>query len=210
MKNAMRTIGKLCLFGLVMAAPALAQSRLHSDPSPAVAGPAYDLSVGYSHLTWAIPSAGRVNLNGLDFGGSVALGPRWGVMLDSGYLRTTSNVLNTPHQGYALTFHAGPAFSVFDRGNTRVFVRGLAGAALVDGAVPISDTDYFHGWLVRPSYAVGAGVEHSVAAHLAIRVNGDYLRTTFYDSSGAARPQNNFRLTTSFVFRLKERPHRSR
>ena len=56
---------------------------------------------------------------------------------------------------------------------------------------------------------VGGGVERPVSGQLALRVIGDYLRTDFYDSAGAVKPQNNLRLTVSFVFRLKERAHRS-
>jgi hypothetical protein len=204
----MRTIGKVCFFGFVMVATALAQNRLQSAPAPAVAGPAFDVSIGYSHLTMPMPSAGRANLNGLDFSGSIGLSPRWGATLDSSYLRT-SDVLSTGHQGYVSTLQAGPVFYPVAHGNTRVFVRALAGAGLVDGAVPISETRNFHGWLLQPSYAFGGGVEHAVSGQLAVRVNGDYLRTAFYDSAGAAQPQNNLRLTVSFVFRLKDRPHRS-
>jgi hypothetical protein len=207
MRNTMRTIVKQFVFVFVMAASALAQSRLQSGPSPAVAGPAYDLSVGYSYLTMPIAS-GRANLNGLDFSGSVALSSRWGAMIDSSYLRSSA-VLGTPHQGYALTLHMGPVFSLIQRRNTRVFLRALGGAGLIDGAVPVSDTSYFHGWLLRPSYLVGPGIEHAVSDQLAIRVNGDYLRTTFYNTAGAAQPQNNIQLTVSFVFRLKEHQHRS-
>ena len=208
MRNTIRTIGKMYFFAFVMVAPALAQSQLQSAPLPAVAGPAYDVSVGYTYLTMSIPSAGRVNLNGLDFSGSVALSQRWGATLDSSYLRT-SNVLSTPHQGYLSSLQTGPVFYPIEHGNTRVFVRALAGVGLVDGAVPINETDYVHGWLVRPSYAVGGGVERSVSGHLAVRLNGDYLRTTFYDSAVAAQAQNNLRVTVSVVFRLKERQHRS-
>jgi hypothetical protein len=202
MRNAMRTTGKICFYVIALAGSALAQS-LASGPLPAVAGPAYDVSIGYAHLTMPIASAGHVNLEGLDVGGSIALGSRWGAMMDSEYLRT-SNVLGTPHQGYMLSFQAGPKFYLFERRNTRVFVDALAGAALVDGAVPISTTSYFHGWLARPAYAFGGGVEQSLMGPLALRVTGDYLRTTFYDAAGAAQSQNNLRLTASFVFRLKE------
>ncbi|MGA8492204.1 MAG: hypothetical protein WB711_17385 [Terriglobales bacterium] len=203
----MRTIGKVYFLVLVMVAPALAQN-LQSTPSPAVAGPAFDLSAGYSRLSMPIPSAGHANFNGLDFSGTIGLSPRWGATLDSSYLYTP-DVLSTHHQGYVLSVQTGPVFYPVVHGNTRVFVRALAGMGLVDGAVPISDNEDFHGWLVRPSYVVGAGVEQSVSGQLAVRVNGDYLRTAFYDSAGAVQPQNNLRLTVAFVFRLKQRPHRS-
>jgi len=202
----MSSAGKLGCFALVMVMPALAQ-RLQSGPSPAVAGPAYDVSVGYTYLSMPISSAGRAGLNGLDSSASVALSPRWGATIDSSYLRT-SDVLTTPHQGYVLSLQAGPVFSLLERRNTRVFVRGLAGAGLVDGAVPVSNTSYFHGWLLRPAYTAGVGVERSVSGNLAVRVNGDYVRTTFYDGAGAAQAQNNLRMTVSFVFRLKERQRR--
>ena len=207
MRNAMRTIGTICLFGLVMAAPALAQ-RLQSSPSPAVTGPAYDLSAGYTNLSMAIPSAGRANFNGLDFSGNIGLSPRWGATLDSSYLYT-SDVLSTQHQGYVFSLRTGPVFYPVSHRNTRVFVHALAGAALVDGAVPITDNEDFHGWLLRPSYAFGGGVEHPVSGQLGIRVIGDYVRTQFYDSAGAVQPQNNLQLTVNFVFRLRQHPHRS-
>jgi len=204
----MRTIGKVFFFEFMMVVAALAQSGLQSAPSPAVAGPAFDLSAGYSHLSMAIPGAGRANFNGLDFSGNIGLSPRWGATFDSNYLYTPE-VLGTHHQGYVLSLHTGPVFYPVAHGNTRVFIRALAGMALVDGAVPITESEDFHGWLLRPSYAFGGGVEHPVSGQLALRVIGDYLRTDFYDSTGAVQPQNNLRLTVSFVFRLKERPHRS-
>jgi hypothetical protein len=208
MRNTMRTIGKICFFGFVMVAPALAQNRLQSAPSPAVAGPALDVSVGYSHLTMSMPSAGRANFNGLDFSGNIGVSPRWGATLGSSYLYT-SDVLSTGHQGYVLSLRTGPVFYPVAHGNTRVFVHALAGAGLVDGAVPMSENQYFHGWLLHPSYAVGGGVEHPVSGQLAVRVVGDYVRTAFYDSAGTAQPQNNLQLTVNFVFRLKERPRKS-
>jgi hypothetical protein len=206
MRNAMRTIGKVSCFLFMLVAPALAQNQIADGPSPAVAGPAYDVSVGYTNLTMAIPSAQHLNLSGLDVGGRVDLNSRWGAMVDSTYVRT-SNVLGTGHGGYQLSFLSGPMFYPVEHGNTRMFVHGLAGAALVDGAVPINKTDYFHGWLVRFSYAVGAGIEHAVSGPFGVRVQGDYLHSAFFDAAGAVRPQGNLRLTVSLVFRLKERRH---
>jgi hypothetical protein len=207
MRNTMRTTGKVWMFVLVMAAPVLAQSRLQSGPAPAVAGPAYDVSVGYTYLSMPIAAAGRAGLNGLDSSASIALSPRWGATIDSVYLRT-ANVLSTPHQGYVLSLQAGPVFYPLQRRNTRVIIRGLAGAGLVDGGVPVSDTAYFHGWLLRPAYTAGMGIERSLSGNVALRVNGDYMRTTFFDAGGAAQAQNNLRFTMSFVFRLKQHPHR--
>ena len=199
----MRTIGKICFFGFVMVAPVLAQ-KLQSAPAPAVTGPSYNLGIGYSYLSMPIPGAGSAHFNGLDFSGSVGLSSRWGATLDSTYLYTPE-VLSTRHQGYVLSLYTGPVFYPVAHGNTRVFVHALAGAALVDGAVPITENKDFHGWLLRPSYAFGGGVEHPVSSQVCVRVIGDYVRTDFYNSAGVVQPQNNLRLTVNFVFRLKER-----
>ena len=153
MRNTIRAIGKVSFSVFVLVAPALAQSRLETGAPPAAAGPDYDVSVGYTYLTMAIPGAGYVNLNGLDVSGRVDLKPRWGAILDSNYVRTP-NVLGTKHDGYLLSFYGGPVFYPVDHGNTRAFVHVLAGVGVVDGAVPASDTEY-HGWQARFSYAVG-------------------------------------------------------
>lgn len=204
MRNAMRTIGKVSCFVFALVAPVVAQNQLRTEPSPAAAGPAYDVSVGYTNLTMAIPSAQHVNLSGVDVGGRVELSPRWGGMMDSTFVRT-SDILGTGHGGYQLSFLSGPVFYPIEHANNRLFVHALAGAALVDGAVPINKTDYFHGWLVRFSYAVGGGVEHAVSGPFGVRLQGDYLHSSFFDAAGAVRPQGNLRLTVSLVFRLKER-----
>ena len=206
MRNAIRTIGKVGCILFALVAPTLAQNKLATGASPAAAGPAYDVSVGYTNLTMAIPSAKNVNLSGLDVGGRVDLKSRWGAMVDATYVGTP-NVLGTRHGGYLLSFLGGPVFYPVEHGNSRVFVHALAGAALVDGAVPINETDYFHGWLVRFSYAVGGGIEHALSGPFGVRVRGDYLHSAFFDARGAARPQGNLRLTVSLVFRLKERQH---
>lgn len=201
MRTSMGIVGKVGLFVVVLSVSALAENA--AGPAPAVTGPAYDVSFGYANLMMALPAAGHANLSGLEGTGSIFLSSRWGVMIDSSYLRT-SQILFTPHPGYVLSSHAGPVFYPAAHGDTRVFIRALAGAGLVDSAVPLSRTEYVHGWLVRPSYVVGAGVEHFVSGQFGIRVGGDYLRTSFFDSNLAVRPQNNLRMTVSFVFHLKE------
>jgi hypothetical protein len=205
MRNAMKTMGTLSFPVFVLSMLAFGQSQLQMGAPPAASGPNYDLSIGYSYLTMAVPGAGYINLNGMDAGGQIHLTTRWGATVDSSYARTP-DVPGTPHDAYVLTFHAGPVFYPVEHGNTRMFVHVLAGAGLEDGAVPISRTEYFHGWLLRPSYAVGGGVEHPVSGMMALRISGDYLRTDFFDSAGAVEPQNNFRMTVSLVFRLR-RPY---
>jgi hypothetical protein len=207
MRYAIGAIAKVCFFMSVLIAPALAQS-LKTGAPVAATGPAFDVSVGYTDLSMTLPAAGRANLNGLDVSGTANFHPRWAATVDANYVRTP-NLLGTNHMGYLLSLHGGPVFYPVEHGNTRMFVRALAGVGLVDGAVPIGDIGNFHGWQARFSYALGGGVEHSIAGPFAVRVNGDYLRTAFYNSAGIVEPQNNFRLIVSLVLRLKDRQHRN-
>ena len=203
MRTAMRTIERAGFILFALIAPALAQDQPATNPVPAVTGSAYDVSAGYANLTMAMPSAQHVNLSGLDVGARAHLNSRWGAMVDSMYVRT-SDVLGTRHAGYQLSLLGGPVFYPFEHGNTRLSVHALAGGALVDGAIPINTTDYFHGWLVRFAYAAGGGIEHALSGPFGVRVQADYLHSSFFNSQGAVRPQSNLRLTVSLVLRLRE------
>jgi hypothetical protein len=202
MRDAIKASAGLSFLLFVLSALAAAQNQLQTGAPPAASGPNYDLSVGYSDLALAVPGAGHVNVNGLDAASQIHLTPRWAAAIDSNYARA-SNIAGTPHQAYLLTLQAGPVFYPVEHGNTRLFVHLLGGGGLEDGAVRISATQYFHGWLLRPSYAIGGGVEHPFLGPTALRLTGDYLSSRFFDSAGAEQSQNNFRMTVSLVFRLR-------
>jgi hypothetical protein len=202
-----RNLGRLqktVILVLALVAPMVGQSRWQSGPPGAGSGPAYDVSFGYMYLGMSTPAASGVNLNGLDAAGRVDFNDRWGATVDSSYVRT-SNILGTGQNGYVLSFLAGPVFYPLQVRNTRVSLRALVGAGLVDSAVPVAGSSYLHGWVARPSYAAGVGVEHPVWGPFGLRVEGDYLRTAFVDSSDSVQPQNNFRVIASVVVHLNER-----
>jgi len=198
------TSAKLWFAVILLIGTAVAQN-LVTGATPAMKGPAYDVSTGYSYAAMPIHGAGAVSLNGLDVSGSIDWNARLGATLDTSFLRASS-VPGTTHQAYMLNTQVGPQFYPFERGKNRIFVRALGGFALIDGATPADATHVYHGYLVRPSFALGAGVERAFAGPFALRINGDYLRTLFYDSTGAALPQNSFRLTASLVFRMRKYP----
>jgi hypothetical protein len=52
---------------------------------------------------------------------------------------------------------------------------------------------------------VGGGFERPLAGPFAIRVEGDYLQTTFANPSAVMQFQNNLRLVTGIVFRFGRR-----
>jgi hypothetical protein len=196
--------GRILLIGLAMVPSALAQDRLQTSVPPAATGPSYDVSAGFNYIQMSFPGAGHVNMDGVAAGASVDFTRHFGAAIGSDYARA-SVVPGTPHDAYLLTLQGGPVFYPLETRRSRMFVHALAGPGLVDGAVPISATKYFHGWAMHLSYAFGGGIQQSVSRQLALRVTGDYLFTSFYGPAGGVEPQNNLRLTVSLVCHLGQR-----
>lgn len=195
--------GKIALLVVILAAACAAQNRLQGPVPVAGYGPTYDVSLGYSYLSSYVPTSGQANLYGLEATGHADFLPHWGVAVDAGYVRT-SNVLGTGHSGYTLTFLGGPVFYPIDRGRTKAFLHALIGAGLVDSAVPLSGNQELRGYVERPAYALGGGVERSFFGPFGFRLSGDYLRTAYASSTANVQAQNNLRITASFVFRLNQ------
>jgi hypothetical protein len=186
---------------LSLSVPALAQN-LRSGAAAAASGPSFDVSAGYSYLSMQVPGASTVGLNGVDASAGIDFNRHWGAVIDSSYVRA-GDVFQTGHSSYVLSALAGPVFYPYTHGETRISLRGLVGAGLVDSAVPVTGPDYYlHGWVSRPAYGAGIGVERTLFGPFAFRVNGDYLRTAFVNASETVQLQNNLRLTGSIVFRL--------
>lgn len=200
MKKKILSVTKsLLLLGLI--APALAQSA-RSGPAAAASGPSFDVNVGYSYMLMHVPGAGNISLNGVDGGAGIDFNRRWGALLDASYLRA-GNAFGTGRSSYVLSALAGPVFYPYAHGETRISLRGLVGAGLVDGAVPVTGpNDYLHGWVARPAYGAGGGVERTLFGPFAFRFNADYLRTSFVNASDHLQEQNNLRITGGIVFRL--------
>ena len=197
----MKIVGTVAVGIFFLAGPLLAQQYVTSTPPLAMTAPVFEASAGYTFLDMDTSSRQRVALNGADADGFIDFNARWGLMVDSNYART-GNVLGTRRSGGVMSLLAGPVFYPVDFGNTRVFVHTLAGISLVNSAVPVSATYYLDGTVTRFSYALGGGVERTVAGPLAIRVGADYRRTTFAHSSAAMQIQNNIRIVTGFVYRF--------
>lgn len=197
------TISAAAKFLLILAliTPAVAQS-LRSGAAAAASGPSFDVSLGYSYLSMQVPDASTVGLNGLDASAGIDFNRHWGALADSSYVRA-SDVFGTGQNSYVLSALAGPVFYPYAHGESRISLRGLVGAGLVDSAVPVNGPSYYlHGWVARPAYGAGAGFERTMFGPFAFRMNADYLRTAFVNASETIQLQNNLRLTGSIVFRL--------
>lgn len=86
-------------------------------------------------------------------------------------------------------------------GRVRPFAEGLAGVGLMGGKaddIPVSQTSF--------AFAFGGGIDYNVARILGLRAQGDYVRTTFFNSPFNSPPfstaQNDFRLSTGLVLRF--------
>jgi hypothetical protein len=189
----------LLIFSLIT--PAMAQS-LRSGAAAAASGPSFDVTAGYSYLSMQVPGASTVGLSGVDASAGIDFNRHWGAVIDSSYVRA-SNVFGTGQNSYVLSALAGGVFYPYAHGESRISLRGLAGAGLVDSAVPVNGPSYYlHGWVARPAYGAGVGFERTMFGPFAFRVNGDYLRTAFVNAAETIQLQNNLRLTSSIVFRL--------
>lgn len=185
---------------LLFVAPLLAQSHLQSGAPVGATGASVEASVGYAYLSMQLPSQ-RIGLTGLNATGVLKIGPRWGAMVASTYA-STANVLSTGHGGSFLSAMAGPVYYLKASGKNEIYVHGLGGASRVDAAVPTTGTQYLGGFVMRPSFSFGGGVEHYIFNSIAIRAQGDYLHTTFANSNDQLQGQNNLLLTTSIVYRF--------
>jgi hypothetical protein len=200
MNNKFSSATKFLLF-LALITPALAQS-VRSGPAAAASGPSFDVNVGYGYMLMHVPDTGNIGLNGVDGGAGIDFNRRWGALLDASYLRA-GDAFGTGRSSYVLSAFGGPVYYPYAHGETRISLRGLVGAGLVDGAVPVTGpNDYLHGWVARPAYGAGVGVERTLFGPFAFRFNADYLRTSFVNASSNLQEQNNLRITGGIVFRL--------
>lgn len=195
---------KVAICTLLLVVPVLAQHFVANTPPVAAASAIFEVSSGYTYLVLDTPLRQRVGLSGVDLNGFADFNSRFGIMVDSSYARA-SNVLDTGHSGNVMSCLTGPVFYPMEYGKSRIFVHTLGGVSLVNSAVPVQGSYYLGGTIVRLSYAIGGGVERVIAGPLAMRITGDYLRTTFANPSAEMQFQNNLRIVTSLVYRFGSR-----
>ncbi len=192
----------LTMLLLLSAGTSLAQ-QLRNGSIPAAKGPDYDVAVGYSHLTMNLSGKPTLNLSGAEATATVYISPRWGATVDSSYVRAPRDP-GSGHGSYVFSALAGPVFIPVQTEKSRLLIRGLAGATLVDTAVPVNQL-YYRGWLARFSWGVGTGFERDLSGPFAARFNVDYLRTRFMTTNAMVQPQNSLRVSGILVFRFATR-----
>jgi len=139
------------------------------------------------------------NLHGWEasFEGKVL--PLVGIVGDvSGHYGSQSFVEVTPNgpqsinvTGHEQEYLVGPRLSI-PVGKFTPFAELMVGAAHIHtgGTLPSPSNTSF-------AYALGGGLDYRIFRPIALRVEGDYLRTKFFSTR-----QNNFRLSAGVVFRF--------
>jgi opacity protein-like surface antigen len=104
---------------------------------------------------------------------------------------TPNGPLNVNVTGHEQEYLVGPRLSI-PVGKFTPFGEVMVGAAHIHtgGTLPSPSNTSF-------AYAVGGGLDYRVFHPIALRVEGDYLRTNFFSST-----QNNLRLSAGVVFRF--------
>lgn len=163
-----------------------------------------NIFVGYSYenTNWAglDSGLGRPNLHGWEASLEGKVFPHLGIVTDfSGHYGSQSFTEFTPGGGPVtvnVTGHQwellfGPRLSV-PVGNFTPFVEGMVGVAHVHngGDFPSSANTSF-------ATALGGGLDYRLIKFFALRLEVDYLKTRFYNTT-----QNNLRLSPGLVFRF--------
>ena len=156
-------------------------------------------STAFSGSNLVTTTFSHPNLHGWEasFEGKVL--PLVGIVGDvSGHYGSQSFVEVTPNgpqsinvTGHEQEYLVGPRLSI-PVGKFTPFAELMVGAAHIHtgGTLPSPSNTSF-------AYALGGGLDYRIFRPIALRVEGDYLRTKFFSTR-----QNNFRLSAGVVFRF--------
>src|SRR5207302_2204342 len=169
--------------------------------SPVAAGytSAFNLSAGYSVTDLGMSSSGHATLIGMNVGISVDSGRRFGAKLDLSY-GSAPNVFSSGHRLDVLSYLVGPVLLVSNSKQLSTYAHLIFGGARVAGPFPNANGGLSTSYVHYPAWAYGGAVEHAFSNTFAFRISVDYLRTHFFNSSGAVRGQNGLRVVNSIVY----------
>jgi len=182
-----------CLFAVL---PAKAQL-------PVVAGKstAFDASLGVEYTRLTVPGSGNTGMAGPKGTFTVTPFRRWGIRADVAYQRS-DNLLGTGHYNDAFTYMGGPVFYAIRTRRTNVYGQFLIGGARVAGVNNSESANYLNGYVNHLAWSFGGGVQLKITSPLALRVQGEYLHTSFYNTAevvqGSYSPSGSLVLVYEF------------
>jgi hypothetical protein len=186
----------------ILPAPPLGSPYLRPTNRPPIGTayfPEFNISAGYSVTNVAMPSLGRVALTGTDVSLAYDSGRRIGAKLDLSY-GFAPNVSSTGHRADVFSYLIGPTFSLWRSNRLSAEAYVLGGGAKVVGPVPDGTGGFNKGHAHYPAFDFGGSGEYRLSPAFGLRITIDCLHTYFFDSSVAARGQNDLRVVSSVVY----------
>ena len=165
--------------------------------------PVLEAGVGYSYVDAGVPSQSRLGMNSIQLVGNADISRRFGVTAEWGYARSF-DAYNSGRSADIMTYMAGPVFYAVRKQKLNVFAHVLLGAARETGINYEPNGQIVLGYTNRFAWAGGAGVQYRISRTFAIRVAGDYLRTSFFNSNVQLVAQTNIRPSVSLIYTFGE------
>jgi len=197
----MRTTCKLFLLLIVVGLASQARAQ-----GPAIAGvaPVIEEGIGYTYMKSSVPSEGSLAMFGVLATATADLNARFGAKLEVGYSRSF-DAFQTGRVADLLTYMGGPVFYPIRRPNFSMHAEILAGGARETGVNFESDGTLVRGYVNHPAYAGGVGFQYRISSAFALRPEVEYVRTSYFDSTVAIKPQGNLRTSLSLMYTFGRR-----
>jgi hypothetical protein len=167
---------------------------------PAV-GPTVSATIGYACLNSEIPSAGRINENGVVFGVSTDFNRRFGIKLEASYTRTYG-AFGLDHHSDVLAYLGGPVIYPVRRKRFAIYTQALIGGARITGVIPERNGTFLFAETNKLAWAIGPGVDTKLSRSTVLRVGADYLHSSYFAPNKAIQGQGNTRIVVSLVYTL--------
>jgi opacity protein-like surface antigen len=158
-----------------------------------------DFALGFTNVQMKVPGSGHVNMTGADATMTAQVLPRIAVTMDLTYARS-QGVFGTGHHNDMLSYLAGPVFYVARQGRSTLFASILVGGARLNGINFSQNGSFFSGYVVKPAWSAGVGLQHAITPTVSLRLGVDYLRTTFFDHTSALKSENSLRTSATVVY----------
>lgn len=185
-----------CLLCLLAVLPVKAQM-----PVVAGASTAFDVSLGGEYTRLTVPGSGNTGMAGPKGTFTAIPFRRVGLRADVAYQRS-DNLLGTSHYNDALTYMGGPVFYAIRTARTNVYGQVLIGGARVAGVNNSQTANYLNGYVNHLAWSFGGGVQRTIVQGLVLRLQGEYLHTSFFNPAevvqGSYSPSGSLVLVYEF------------
>jgi len=190
---------------LLLALSPVARAQGPNGPVFAGTGPVYEGGIGYSYMGTSIPSNGSsLGMNGILLSGDADFTWHLGVKLEAGYSRAF-DAFSSGHSADMLTYMGGPVFFPVRHRNFSVSAQALFGGARETGVNANNNGGILLGFASKFAWSGGVGLQYRFTPALSFRLEGDYLRTTFYNTNMVFVGQNNVRSSLSVIYTFGHR-----